>query len=62
MTAYLVEVQAKLILRSDVDPDDLPANIYSRISEFIVSDDDVIDLDVMAYSLPESEGGAKPHR
>ena len=29
MRAFYLEISAKLIIRSDTDPDDLPADIYS---------------------------------
>lgn len=61
MAVYLVEVQAKILLHSDVDPDDMPENVYSRISEFLPSDHDVIDLEVSAYPLQGLSGGAQPH-
>ena len=44
MRAFYLEISAKLIYRSDSDPDDLPADIYSQISEFIPSDEDIIDI------------------
>ena len=53
MQAHLVEIKAKVILRSDTPAEDLPANIYSQLSEFIHDDDDIIDLDVGVYVLPK---------
>jgi hypothetical protein len=50
--AYLVEISAKIILRSDTPAEDLPADIYSQLSEFIHNDDDIIDLDVSVFVLP----------
>jgi hypothetical protein len=35
MRAFYLEISAKLIIRSDTDPDDLPADIYSQLAEFI---------------------------
>jgi hypothetical protein len=61
MRLHLVEITAKVLVRSDADPAELPADIYSRISEFIASDDDVIDLDVAVYPLPEPDAGSAPH-
>lgn len=52
MQAYLVEISAKIILRSDTPAEDLPADIYSQLSEFIHNDDDIIDLDVSVFVLP----------
>jgi|GEM_PF-938495 len=52
MQAHLIEISAKLILRSDLPADELPANIYSQLTEFIHNDDDIIDLDVGVFVLP----------
>jgi hypothetical protein len=50
--AHLVEINAKIILRSDTAAEDLPADIYSQLTEFIRNDDDIIDLDVGVFVLP----------
>lgn len=60
MRAFYLEITAKLIYRSDTDPDDLPADIYSHLAEFIPSDDDIIDLEVNCVPLPPDLGPA-PH-
>jgi hypothetical protein len=52
MQAHLVEINAKIILRSDTPAEDLPADIYSQLTEFIRNDDDIIDLDVGVFVLP----------
>lgn len=52
MQAHLVEINAKVIFRSDLPADELPANIYSQLTEFIHNDDDIIDLDVGVFILP----------
>ena len=57
MRAYLVEINAKLIVRSDTESSELPADIYSQLAEFIPSDDDIIDLDVSAFLLPGQDDG-----
>jgi hypothetical protein len=57
MRAYLVEINAKLIVRSDTEPEELPADIYAQLSEFIPTDDDIIDLDVSAFLLPGQDDG-----
>jgi hypothetical protein len=57
MRAYLVEINAKLIVRSGTEPEELPADIYAQLSEFIPSDDDIIDLDVSAFLLPGQDDG-----
>jgi len=61
MRAFFVEITAKLILRSDTEPDDLPADIYSHLAEFIPSDDDIIDIEVQAVPLPADLSGSAPH-
>jgi hypothetical protein len=60
MRAFIIEISAKLIIRSDTEPDDLPADIYSRIAEFIPSEDDILDIEVNAVPLPPDLGS--PHR
>ena len=61
MRAFYLEITAKLIIRSDTDPDDLPANIYSHLAEFIPSDDDILDIEVNAIPLPADLSGTTPH-
>lgn len=61
MRAFIVEVTAKVIIRSNTDPDDLPADIYSQISEFIRNDDDLLDLEVHAVPLPLDLSGSPAH-
>lgn len=61
MRAFYLEISAKLIYRSDSDPEDLPADIYSQISEFIPSDEDIIDIEVQALPLPADLGGTASH-
>lgn len=61
MRAYLVEINAKLVVRSDTDPDELPADIYSHIAEFIRNDDDILDLSVEALPLPVDLSGQPAH-
>ena len=52
MQAHLVEISAKIIYRSDLPHEELPANIYSQVTEFIRNDDDIIDLNVGVFVLP----------
>jgi hypothetical protein len=52
MQAHLIEINAKIILRSNTPAEDLPADIYSQLTEFIRNDDDIIDLDVGVFVLP----------
>ena len=61
MQAYLVEINAKLIVRSDTEPEELPADIYAQLTEFIRNDDDIVDLDVSAFALPGLNSGSDAH-
>ena len=61
MQAFLVEINAKLIIRSDTEAQELPADIYAQLVEFIRNDDDIVDLDVSAFALPGLDGGSTPH-
>jgi hypothetical protein len=61
MQAYLVEINAKLIIRSDTEPEELPADIYAQLTEFIRNDEDIVDLDVSAFALPGLDSGSDPH-
>lgn len=58
MQAHMVEITAKVIIRSDTDPDEIPANLYSQIAEFIQNEDDLLDLDIALYTLPADLGGS----
>ena len=46
MRAYIVEITAKVLVRSETDPDELPADIYSQIAEFVHSEDDLLELGI----------------
>lgn len=61
MRAFIVEISAKLIIRSDTDPDELPADLYSQIAEFIRNDDDLLDLEIQAVPLPLDLCGQGTH-
>lgn len=61
MRAFIVEITAKVVLRSSTDPDELPADIYSQIAEFIRNDDDLLDLEVHAVPLPADLSGQVAH-
>jgi hypothetical protein len=61
MRAFIVEVSAKLIVRSETDPEELPADVYCRIAEFISNDDDILDLEVNVVPLPADLSGTAPH-
>ncbi len=57
MQAHLIEINAKIIYRSNTPAEDLPADIYSQLTEFIHNDDDIIDLDVGVFVLPRWDDG-----
>lgn len=61
MQAFLVEINAKLIVRSDTEAQELPADIYAQLVEFIRNDDDIVDLDVSAFVLPGLDNGSDAH-
>jgi hypothetical protein len=61
MRAFIVEITAKVLVRSETDPDELPADIYSHIAEFIHNDDDLLDLEINAVPLPVDLSGSAPH-
>lgn len=61
MRAFYLEISAKLIIRSDTEPDDLPADIYSHLAEFIPSDEDIIDIEVNCVPLPPDLSGSTSH-
>ena len=61
MRAFIVEITAKVLVRSETDPDELPADIYSQIAEFIHNDDDLLDLEINAVPLPVDLSGSAPH-
>ena len=54
MRTFIVEVSAKLVVRSNTDPEKLPADIYAQVSEFIPNDEDIIDLEVNSFLLPNA--------
>lgn len=60
MRAFIVEITAKVIVRSGTEPDELAADIYSHVSEYIHSDDDILDLSIEAMPLPPDLSGS-PH-
>jgi hypothetical protein len=61
MRPFIVEVKATVVLRSDADPDELPADVYSRIAEHIHDDDDILSLEVQAMPLPPNISGQGTH-
>lgn len=61
MRAFIVEITAKVVVCSETDPDELPANIYSQIAEFIRNEDDLLDLEINVVPLPANLSGTTPH-
>jgi len=61
MRAHIAEITAKVVIRSDTDPDQLPADIYSQITEFVRSEEDILELSVEVFPLPPDLGGKTPH-
>jgi hypothetical protein len=61
MRAHIAEITAKVVIRSDTDPDQLPADIYSQITEFIHSEGDILELSVEVFPLPLDLGGQNAH-
>ncbi len=62
MPAYLVEVAAKVIVWTDADQEDLAANVYALVNEFIHDDDHIVDLEVDTFALPLEPGGGPSDR
>jgi len=61
MQAFIVKVTATVVIRSDTQPEELPANIYSRIAEHFHDDNDILDLEVEALPLPPDLSGQNAH-
>jgi hypothetical protein len=55
---YLFEITAKVVVRSDSDPEELPADIYARITEFIGNEEDLLALDIEMFPLPDANSGS----
>jgi hypothetical protein len=55
---YLFEIAAKVVVRSDSDPEELPADIYARITEFIGSEEDLLALEIEMFPLPDANSGS----
>jgi hypothetical protein len=62
MRAYVMQVSAKVIIRSEIDVDDLAANLYSQISEFIHSEEDLMDMELELFPLPDNLSGSSDRR
>lgn len=55
---FVVEINAKLMLKSESEPEELPADIYAHIAEFLPSIDHLMDLEVQTFVLPEDVHGS----
>jgi hypothetical protein len=55
---YLFEITAKVVIRSNSDPEELPADIYARITEFIGNEEDLLSLDIEMFPLPDANSGS----
>jgi hypothetical protein len=55
---YLFEIAAKVVVRSDSDPEELPADVYARITEFIGSEEDLLALEIEMFPLPDANSGS----
>jgi hypothetical protein len=62
MQAYLVDIAAKVVIRSETDPNELCDNLYAQISEFIHNDDDLLNLEIELLPLPGNCNGSSDRR
>ena len=62
MQPYLFEITAKVVVRSDSDPEELPADMYARITEFIENEDDLLSLEIEMFPLPDANSGSSNRR
>jgi hypothetical protein len=53
MERYLVEVKGKFYFETSQDPENIPGDIYSCISECFRSDEDIIDIEIQTFSIPK---------
>jgi hypothetical protein len=60
--SYLFEITAKVVVRSDSDPEELPADMYARITEFIGNEEDLLALDIELFPLPDANSGPSDRR
>jgi hypothetical protein len=54
----MFEITAKVVIRSDSDPEELPADMYARITEFIGNEEDLLALDIEMFPLPDANSGS----
>jgi len=59
---YLFEITALEVVRSETDPEELPADLYARITEFIENEDDLLSLEIEMFSLPDANSGSSDRR
>lgn len=52
MAHYLIEISGKFHFETSQEAESIPADVYSRISEAVRSDDDIIDIEIATYLLP----------
>jgi hypothetical protein len=62
MQAYLVDIAAKVVIRSETDPNELCDNLYAQITEFIHNDDDLLNLEIELLPLPGNCNGSPDRR
>ena len=62
MRPYLFEITAKVVVRSETDPEELPADLYARITEFIENEDDLLSLEIEMFPLPGVNSGSSDRR
>ena len=62
MQPYLFEITALVVVRSETDPEELPADMYARITEFIENEDDLLSLEVEMFPLPDANSGSSNRR
>ena len=58
MRSYIFEIAAKVVVRSDADPDEMPADLYARITEFIGNEEDLLALEIEMFPLPDANSGS----
>jgi hypothetical protein len=56
--SYLFEITALVVVRSETDPEELPADMYARITEFIENEDDLLSLEIETFPLPDGSSGS----
>ena len=58
MRSYLFEITALVVVRSETDPEELPADLYARITEFIGNEEDLLALEIEMFPLPDANSGS----